>query len=185
MSNLAYQKFASYLISRGIVSGFKNKDEENEFIKNYKRYPIIIASQYGNLEIVKLLISYHTNLELKDEKETTALIRASQNGHLDIIKELVNNDADIETHQGAILQRAAENGYKEVIEYFLKKGVNVNSKGPDGSTALAHASILNQLDIVKYLLKNGADVNAESIATPTYVCFTSRKQRYCCIFNKK
>ena len=166
LSNLAYQKFASYLISRGIVSGFKNKDKENEFIKNYKRYPIIIASQYGNLEIVKLLISYHTNLELKDEYENTALIRASQNDHLDIIKELVNNDADIETHQGVILRMAAENGYKEVIEYFLKKGVNVDSKDPNGNTALVHASLLNQLNIVKYLLENGADVNAGSTVTP-------------------
>lgn len=161
-STLAYQRFASYLISKGIVSGFENKEEEKEFVKKYKRYPIIIASQYGNLEIVKLLISYHANLELKDEKEKTALIRASQNGHLDIIKELVNNGANIEAHQGSILTTAVCNGQKKVIEYFLKKGVNVDSEDSYGCTSLIYASVCGHSEIASLLLKNNADVNAKT-----------------------
>lgn len=161
-SNYAYQRFANYLISKNIVSSFNNKTEEENFVNNYKRYPIIIASQYGHLEIVKLLISYKANLELKDEYEKTPLIRAAQNGYIDIIKELVNNGANYKDHQGAILTIAAFNGKKDVVEYFLKKGVNVDVKDQDGSTALINASNNNQLEIVKYLVKNGADVNAKS-----------------------
>lgn len=161
-SNFAYQRFANYLISKNIVSSFNNKTEEEDFVKKYKRYPIIIASQYGHLEIVKLLISYKANLELKDEYETTPLIRAAQNGYIDIIKELVNNGANYKDHQGAILTIAAFNGKKDVVEYFLKKGVNVDAKDQDGNTALIKASINNQLEIVKYLIKNGADVNIKN-----------------------
>ncbi|MDY5918496.1 MAG: ankyrin repeat domain-containing protein [Treponema sp.] len=161
-SNFAYQRFANYLISKNIVSSFNNKTEEEDFVKKYKRYPIIIASQYGHLEIVKLLISYKANLELKDEYETTPLIRAAQNGYIDIIKELVNNGANYKDHQGAILTLAAFNGKKDVVEYFLKKGVNVDAKDQDGNTALIKASINNQLEIVKYLIKNGADVNIKN-----------------------
>ena len=174
-SEFAYQRFANYLISKGIAYGFKDKEEEEEFIKNYKRYPILMASQYGHSDVVKLLISYHSNLELKDEHENTALIRASQNGHLDIIKELVNNGANIEDHQGEILSMAAYNGHKEVVEYFLKKGVNVDSKDLIGLTALMHASIANQLDIVKQLVKNGADVNAVGDSNVTSLMFASQQ----------
>ena len=171
----AYQRFANYLISKGIAYGFKDKEEEAKFIKNYKRYPILMASQYGHLDVVKLLISYHSNLELKDEHENTALIRASQNGHLDIIKELVNNGANIEDHQGEILAMAAYNGHKEIVEYFLKKGVNVDSKDLYGDTALANASMANQFDIVKYLVKNGADVNAVGDSNVTSLMFASQQ----------
>ena len=171
----AYQRFANYLISKGIAYGFKDKEEEAKFIKNYKRYPILMASQYGHLDVVKLLISYHSNLELKDEHENTALIRASQNGHLDIIKELVNNGANIEDHQGEILAMAAYNGHKEIVEYFLKKGVNVDSKDLYGNTALANASMANQFDIVKYLVKNGADVNAVGDSNVTSLMFASQQ----------
>ena len=174
-SEFAYQRFANYLISKGIAYGFKDKEEEERFIKNYKRYPILMASQYGHLDVVKLLISYHSNLELKDEHENTALIRASQNGHLDIIKELVNNGANIEDHQGEILSMAAYNGHKEVVEYFLKKGVNVDSKDLDGYTALMHASITNQFDIAKQLVKNGADVNAVGDSNVTSLMFASQQ----------
>ena len=174
-SEFAYQRFANYLISKGIAYGFKDKEEEERFIKNYKRYPILMASQYGHLDVVKLLISYHSNLELKDEHENTALIRASQNGHLDIIKELVNNGANIEDHQGEILAMAAYNGHKEVVEYFLKKGVNVDSKDLIGLTALMHASIANQLNIVKQLVKNGADVNAVNDSNFTSLMFASQQ----------
>ena len=57
---------------------------------------------------------------------------------------------------------AAFNGKKDVVEYFLKKGVNVDAKDQDGNTALIKASINNQLEIVKYLIKNGADVNIKN-----------------------
>lgn len=174
-SEFAYQRFANYLISKGIVYDFKDKEEEERFIKNYKRYPILMASQYGHSDVVKLLISYHSNLELRDEHEYTALIRASQNGHLDIIKELVNNGANIEDHQGEILAMAAGNGHKEVVEYFLKKGVNVDSKDLIGLTALMHALINNQLDIVKKLVKNGADVNAVGDSNVTSLMFASQQ----------
>ncbi len=74
---------------------FSDKNEEMQFIQNYNGYPINIAAQYGNLEVVNLLLKFGAYVNVKEENGMTALMSAAQNGHKEIASLLINNNADL------------------------------------------------------------------------------------------
>ena len=49
----------------------------------------------------------------------------------------------------------------KMAEFFIKNGVNLELKGPDGKTALLHAISLKNTQLVSMLLSAGADIKAE------------------------
>ena len=100
----------------------KIKNEETEWIKKYKRYPINIAARYGHNDIVKVLIENHADLELREETDYTPLMIAAGNGYIDIVKELITNGSDI------------------------------NVKTYDDISALLLAVYKSQIEIVKFLM---------------------------------
>jgi len=53
-------------------------------------------------------------------------------------------------------------GNKELIELFIKAGIDINVKGANGETALMHTATKGNLDGVMLLLEKGADVNAKA-----------------------
>lgn len=55
------------------------------------------------------------------------------------------------------LMRAAAIGHVERVEELLSDGVDVNARGPRGSTALMFAAGGGHLEIVRLLMENGAD----------------------------
>jgi len=93
------------------------------------RTPLIYASGYGHLEIVKYLIEKHNaNVEAKNNCGENPLIYASLNGPLEIVKYLIE-----------------------------ECNANVETKNKFGNTPLIYASIYGHLEIVKYLIENGAN----------------------------
>jgi hypothetical protein len=60
----------------------------------------------------------------------------------------------------SLLNVAAVNGYKDVVESLLAIGVDINSKGDDG-TPLYWAIASSQPAMALYLIEKGADVNRE------------------------
>ena len=107
----------------GIPFEEKGKQAENE---------LLIASEAGDFEKVKTLLSAGAERDIMAFEDTTALIWAAREGHTQVVKAL------------------------------LAAGVDVNKRydGDDtGSTALMWASEKGHTDIVKLLLAAGADVN--------------------------
>lgn len=49
-----------------------------------------------------------------------------------------------------------------IVEYLLKKGLNVNEQDKNGFTSLHFAVQTDTIDTIKILLKHGADVNAKN-----------------------
>jgi ankyrin repeat protein len=83
---------------------------------------LIIASQYGNLEIAKLLIeSKKINVDLQNKKGNTALILASFLG------------------------------YSEIVKLLLEAGADRNIKDKDGKTALDYAKENYDNQIIKLI----------------------------------
>ena len=66
-----------------------------------------------------------------------------------------------------------EVGNKEIIELFMKAGMDVNAKGNYGETALMFASVHNNIELIKFLIKKGANVNAQSNDGYTALMFAS------------
>ena len=55
----------------------------------------MLASHYGHSEIVTTLVNSHTDVNIQDEDDWTALMIASQNGHSEIVTKLINANADV------------------------------------------------------------------------------------------
>ncbi|HPC96208.1 MAG TPA: ankyrin repeat domain-containing protein [Sedimentisphaerales bacterium] len=68
------------------------------------------------------------------------------------------------------LHEAVESGQKELVQYLLDKGANIEAKERQGLTPLHKASAAGKKDIVELLLAKGADVNATDLqgATPLW-----------------
>ena len=62
-----------------------------------------------------------------------------------------------------LLYIAARNGHKEICEYLINKGMEVNDTQATGSTALHGAAYYGHTNVVKLLLNYGAKTNIKNI----------------------
>ena len=72
------------------------------------------------------------------------------------------NKSDIykkDSLQRSLLYLAARNGFYNLCELLIQKGIDINDVQKDGSTALHGAAFYGQVEIVKLLIDYGADIN--------------------------
>ena len=131
-------------------------------------YPLALAAQSGNPEILKLFLPYFEDKHRKAIQKTTGLspihivLRAKQSeNRLLSLKTLVEDFKfypDCGSNSGVRpLQRAIEQGDIEVVKFLLETGkVNINSQDCRGNTPLHYAARSNQPEVAKLLLLNGA-----------------------------
>ena len=74
------------------------------------------------------------------------------------------------------LHQAALNGNKEEVTRLLEEDLNVDSKDPDGRTALMYASFNGYTEIVRELLTIGSEVNMRDNYGRTPLMFASSGQ---------
>ena len=92
-----------------------------------------------------------------------AFVRAASKGDLRSVR-LALQQQTPEISSNTLLEalnRAALNGYLEVVRVLLENGAGVNGRADNGSAPLNCAVEGLHPEIVKYLLENGADVNAQ------------------------
>ncbi len=166
--------------------------------------PLMYASYLDNYEMARYLVEEKgADINAKNEYGWTALTYASDEEHLNMVKYLVENGADIDSEaltvtrnleifeyllekgnvdinsvgylgMTALSLSSIEEGDFEMFKYLLKKGVDVNVKNDDGSTALMVASLYGNLEMVKYLIENGADINAKDNDGSTALIYASK-----------
>ncbi len=84
--------------------------------QNHLGFSALMASaQNGDLNVVRILVSYGASLNLKDKNNFTALYYATQHGHLEVTKYLINTGAVLtdEIYMTAILK-----DFKKISSYF-------------------------------------------------------------------
>ncbi|EAY11021.1 hypothetical protein TVAG_410210 [Trichomonas vaginalis G3] len=91
-----------------------------------------MASQNGNLKLVKSLIICMCDKETRSNDDFTPLFLASREDHL------------------------------EVVQYLISVGANKDAKDEDGNTPLIWAANNGHLEVVKYLVSAGADYFIEN-----------------------
>jgi hypothetical protein len=82
-------------------------------------------------------------------------------GNLEVVKSLIDRkqvDPDFTLDKGSTpLITAAASGRMKVVEYLLRRRVNINAQDPHGTTALMWAVFKGHRDVAKYLISKGAD----------------------------
>lgn len=170
---ISYQKYANWLISEKQLT-FENKEEEKNFISNYKRYPINIISRYGDEKTLSILIKNGANIESINENGDTPLIEAIYYDNFKTIAYLLKNGANVnasnnigETPLIIASAKTNERIFNEVIKY----NVDYNTVSNTGATCLFGAIESNNINIMKKVIEAGVDINQmlNNGVTPLYL----------------
>lgn len=132
-----------------------------------KATPLHRAAQYGNSEVVAILLASGAKINAQTESGRTPLYLALENNYSDTAKLLLNLNADVSigTMQfEAPIHMAAERGPVDMMRSIIEKGADVNSRDANAWTALHVASAVAKpdIEIIALLLQHGADPNARA-----------------------
>jgi serine/threonine-protein phosphatase 6 regulatory ankyrin repeat subunit B len=133
---------------------------------------LIIASQKGYLEIVKLLLNKKANVNFAISTNLfTALHLATLNGHNNVVEELLANGADVKAktiNNFTALHLASQYGHLEIVRTLIKADPASLDQTTDlGVTSLNFAAKNGFLEIVRELISEGADVNIKTNSNNT------------------
>jgi len=145
-----------------------NKANPNKMINSGQfkgHFPLILATENKDLNIVKLLIKNGADINLKYSNGCTSLILASQLGHDGITKFLLENDANVNLKKDdgvTALELASELGHEKIVNLLIKNHANINVQTNAGFTPLMMAAQMEKEKIVKILLEKEANPNIKS-----------------------
>ncbi|OQR94647.1 hypothetical protein ACHHYP_01013 [Achlya hypogyna] len=135
---------------------------------------LMSAVKYTNLEVCKLLISHHVDVNEVNEKNNSALLLAAQKGLIDISQCLLNAGASEESRSAALVP-AAHFGHLDVVYLLLRAGADPNYANQKGTTPLMRAAQEGQGAVVQALLRNRADANAHNKEGMTALMLASQR----------
>ena len=130
-----------------------------------KKYSALkTAAGRGNQDVVRLLIGYGADVNMRDEFGVSALIAASLNGNETVVQLLLQNGAEVNMqdreHVSALIA-ASSSGHETIVQLLLQNGAEVNMQDQEYSSALTAASRKGNETIVRLLLERGAEVNMQ------------------------
>ena len=125
---------------------------------------VMIGAWEGNLELMRLFISRGADLDLRNSNGETALTLAAWRGQMAAVRWLVERGARINSapRQWSPLHYAVFGGHKEVVDYLLAQGADVNAQSTNGSSVLMMAVYEGHGELAKRLLERGARVDARN-----------------------
>ena len=139
--------------------------------------PLIAAARNGNLDCVKVLLSYKADVEGRCngehekwdaeflDKRYTATFVAAAHGHVDVLSCLDQNGADVNTRSTdnnfTPLLTASYNGHVNAVTFLMEHGADMDLQDKEGNTALHYALRRKFLDVAHKLLTLGANVNLQ------------------------
>ena len=124
---------------------------------------LILASQNGDVRVVKLLLKKGVDVNATNVLGFGALNGATINGHMEIVQLLIDDGADINARDYlgfSPLIWACRNGHCPLARLLLDNGAAINAKTALGDTALIYACQRGYFEVVRLLLDKGAQINA-------------------------
>ncbi|EAY16639.1 hypothetical protein TVAG_434760 [Trichomonas vaginalis G3] len=122
--------------------------------------PLKIILKLNELEMLKVLISYHVNTNIQDPIEKmTPIMTSIRNNSIDLAEILISSpetNVQIEDSMGwTALHYAAEAGLTDICPKLIKKGANINSVTMNNMTPLHLALNRQKSETAKYLESEG------------------------------
>ncbi|KAF5286936.1 hypothetical protein FQR65_LT12395 [Abscondita terminalis] len=135
---------------------------ENNF---NKKSALHVAFINKNKDIAGFLIDEGADINLTDCVGMTAFHYACELSDIDIVKKMRPNVADINLQcslfKRSALHLALVSKNKDVAEFLMAEGADVNSTDCDGMTAFHYACLSEDIGIVKKMYPNVTDINLQ------------------------
>ncbi|XP_033121320.1 serine/threonine-protein phosphatase 6 regulatory ankyrin repeat subunit C-like isoform X2 [Anneissia japonica] len=126
--------------------------------------PLLVASEQGHVDIVKILLSYNARVDVFDEHGKAALHLASENGHKEVADVLLWHKAFVNAKSKiglTPLHLAARSGHNDLVELLIHThNASIDALSLAKKTPLHMAAQFGQLKVCETLLQLKADSNA-------------------------
>ncbi len=121
--------------------------------------PLHVAAQHGRQIVIELLLKHGADIDSKDHKGNSPLHTAIMSGRTQAAGLIIQNGAKFNPDQ--LLEDSVRNNIadRDVINFLLLKGANINHVSVNGLTPLLAAIGQGNRVLVKLLIARGADVN--------------------------
>jgi len=150
-----FANLIQFLISRGA---------EKEHFTNEFQTPLSLAVSHNHLNVVEVLFEQWISPNSHTEPQFLHLSPIFNVKSREIAQLLVENDAV--THalynnkNQSPLTIACQNGYLDVVEFFLEDGLDINHFDNDNKTPIFYADANGHHDIVNFLISEGAQTTS-------------------------
>ena len=118
------------------------------------------ASVDGDLERVKTLVGQGADVNAMNRMKMTPLLVAAMNNRTEVCKFLADKGATLDTKSGmggqTALYYAVEKNNKDLAEFLVKKGADVNIATTRGENPFSLAKKMGNTEMADFLAKNGA-----------------------------
>jgi ankyrin repeat protein len=148
----------------------KNEEEINKLLfstqidlSTHNFHLLYVASQFGNIEVVKHLLTI-PNIDINTDNP---MVIACEFGHYEIAKLLYEKGADPSIADSFSFRLAAENGYANIVKLFINdKRINVNAQD---EYAIKQACEENHHEVVKILMDHPSVLYMNDVNSPVLV----------------
>ncbi|MFN7948988.1 MAG: ankyrin repeat domain-containing protein [Blastocatellia bacterium] len=128
--------------------------------------PLILAAQFCELEMIRLLVEHGADLNGRDKSGNTCLMVAAANGRGEIVDYLIGRGANVRIKnylgQTALMNAWDEIGKAEMSQRLLKAGIGINEQDNEGDTALMYAVRTGNEVKVRVLIDQGAKIKVRN-----------------------
>eukprot|EP00986_Skeletonema_menzelii_P017871 scaffold22492_cov138-Skeletonema_menzelii.AAC.32 len=141
--------------------------------------PLMVASQEGNVVIVRALLNKGAKANSTTVRGSTALIQACHFGRLSVVEELLKHGALVEQanyKNTTALMRSSQEGHEDVVKLLLQHSAVVNRRNDERMTALMLCSQRGHSGIVKMLIKAGAEIDAKTSQDSTSLMLACKRK---------
>lgn len=148
-------------------------------------FPLFVAAEKGNIEIIKHLIEAGASVDDQDEEGFSALhAAAAGRDDTNALEALVrDHSADTRVHLrngSQPIHSAAAKGTAQHVKVLLDAGANIDQQNDSGRTPLHWAADSCNWDTLEMLLDEGADVNVKAdeggASTPLDLAFLAKEK---------
>eukprot|EP01039_Chlorochromonas_danica_P005724 gene5724-6308_t len=123
-----------------------------------------VASANGNLDLMRELLKYKTQIEALTSKGHTALHLAVHSGSAECVSELVRHKAKVNVatycEKQTPLHMACEKGLAKIAQILIQAGAIVDARNIMERTPLHCVAVVGRSDIALLLLRAGAELKA-------------------------
>lgn len=132
---------------------------------------LFLATIFGRVEIIKILIEKGVEIDCRDENGSTPLLLSCELGHVNCARILLQNGAspNVCNDRGETCLHKSINESFEIVSLLLEYNCNPNQFSGNGMSPLCLAIQSKNIDIVRKLIENGADPNLSSVNGPPLI----------------